>query len=244
MTRRTWVLVPALVVAVIVVGFASRSASVAEVIPGAAGTYDELSPQLLSVRLAAAHAPAIEHLEATRGAELPEPPPPPAPEPPRRTRGAGPVNITRLEIPRFGVSSPIEGLGTNAAGYLDTPVDGVYGVGWFWDYAEPGEGDNAVFTAHETWNRQRGPFYWVRSMVVGDVVTLSMADGRELEYEVISNVRYDASTIPMADILWPSDRPAGEEWITLITCGGRLVYNSTGYGDYLDRDVVVARLVE
>ena len=54
--------------------------------------------------------------------------------------------------------------------------------------------------------------------------------------------RARARSIPMADILWPAER-GSEEWITLITCGGRIVYDATGYGEYLDRDVVVARRV-
>ncbi len=51
-----------------------------------------------------------------------------------------------------------------------------------------------------------------------------MGNGLPYTYEVMTNVRYDESTIPIEEVVWPSARPSGEEWITLITCGGRTVY--------------------
>ncbi len=101
-----------------------------------------------------------------------------------------------------------------------------------------------MFSAHETWNRSRGPFYSLHLAVPGDEIVVTMDNGTEYRYEVMTNVRYDAYSIPMGEVIWPSKRPAGEEWITLITCGGRIVYNNTGYGDYLDRDVVQARRID
>jgi hypothetical protein len=72
-----------------------------------------------------------------------------------------------------------------------------------------------------------------------------MEDGTRYIYEVVRYTQYDAKTIPMGDVIWPQDRPQGEEWITLITCGGTFVRTSEqGWGEYLHRDVVVARLVE
>ena len=47
----------------------------------------------------------------------------------------------------------------------------------------------------------------------------------------------------MGDVIWPSTRPADEQWITLITCGGQIVYHADGFGDYVDRDVVVLKRV-
>jgi hypothetical protein len=72
-----------------------------------------------------------------------------------------------------------------------------------------------------------------------------MEDGTRYIYEVFRLDRYDVATIPMGDIIWPNDRPPDEEWITLITCGGTFVQTSSqGWGEYIHRDVVVARLVE
>ena len=46
-----------------------------------------------------------------------------------------------------------------------------------------------------------------------------------------------------AGVLDAEDKPEGEEWITLITCGGNLVRDADGFGSYTHRDVVVARRI-
>ena len=103
---------------------------------------------------------------------------------------------------------------------------------------------NAVITAHETWNHMQGPFYGLHKAALADEIEVKMADGKSVLYKVISNKRYQVAGIPMGDIIWPSIRPRNEEWLTLITCGGRIVYGGNGFGEYLDRDVVVARRVQ
>ena len=78
-----------------------------------------------------------------------------------------------------------------------------------------------------------------------------MDDGREYVYEVFFQRRYSSNDIPMYDLIWPHKarspellRPEGEEWITLITCGGDFVATTEGgAGYYVHRDVVIARLV-
>jgi hypothetical protein len=162
------------------------------------------------------------------------------PPPPVVRFSSGPVR--RFSIPRLEVDHAIEVLNMSATGELPTPSDANYRVGWYADFGPPGAGGNAVFTAHETWNHLQAPFFNLHRAQVGDDVVVDMADGRRLFYMVFSNIRYDARTIPMNDLIWPSNKDA--EWITLITCGGRIVYDpTTGFGEYLDRDVVVARRI-
>ncbi len=103
---------------------------------------------------------------------------------------------------------------------------------------------NAIFSAHETWNHWQAPFYGLYRTKAGDEVALDMTSGARYPYRVISHQRYDVETMPMADILWPTNRAKGAQWITLITCGGRLVYDESGFGEYLDRDVGVAERVD
>ena len=162
------------------------------------------------------------------------------PPPPVVRVSIGPVR--RFSIPRLEMDHTLEPLSMSPTGELPTPKDANYRVGWYTDFGVPGDGGNAVFTAHETWNHQQAPFFRLHRAAPGDEVVLDMADGRRLVYAVFSNVRYDANSIPMNEIIWPSARDS--EWITLITCGGRIVYDPvTGFGEYLDRDVVVARRV-
>ncbi len=145
-------------------------------------------------------------------------------------------------MPRLGINHYIEPVSV-INNEMQAPNDGVFAIGWYPDYSKPGFGQNSVFSAHETWNRSRGPFYTLSQARPGDEITVTMDNGLEYRYEVMTNVRYDAYSIPMGEVIWPSKRPQNEEWITLITCGGRIVYNETGYGDYLDRDVVQARMI-
>lgn len=164
-------------------------------------------------------------------------PPPPAPW----VTSVGPVR--RFKMPRFEVDAAVEQLAVTPTNELPTPIDASYRVGWYSDFGQPGQGGNAILSAHETWNHLQAPFFHLAKAEVGDEVIIEMNDGRTLTYVVTSNVRYEVTTIPMDLIIWPPTRGA-DEWLTLITCGGRIVYDErTGFGDYLDRDVVVARRV-
>ena len=150
--------------------------------------------------------------------------------------------VGRLELARLDISNAIEELGlipnTNE---LDTPHDAINKVGWYQIYAKPGFNGNAVFSAHVNYNFKNGPFAKLQDVKQDDEVVIQMDGGPSYTYRVFRKQRYDVDTIPMGDLIWPPDRPANEEWITLITCGGRFVETqANGLGVYRDRDVVVA----
>ena len=166
------------------------------------------------------------------------PPPPNTKAEPGNVRG-----LARIVASKLGVNHYLEVVGI-VNNEMQAPDDGTYAIGWYPDFGLPGNGGNAVITAHETWNHMQGPFYGIHNAVLGDEINVKMADGRTLVYKVISNRRYQVDGMPMGDIIWPSIRPRNEEWLTLITCGGRIVYGGNGFGEYLDRDVVVARRVQ
>ena len=166
------------------------------------------------------------------------------PPPPART-GAIPTNtygISHISAPRLNLDSYIE-IVHIVNGEMQAPVDGDYSVGYYPEYARPGDSGNMVFAAHETWNHMQGPFYSLHFAEPGDDIYVQMADGTQYHYQVMTFNRYDINTIPMSEVLNPTDRPFGGQWLTLITCGGTIVYDGTGYGEYLQRDVVVAKRV-
>jgi sortase (surface protein transpeptidase) len=104
-----------------------------------------------------------------------------------------------------------------------------------------------VFSAHvDYFPNIRGPFYNLHLLDAGDEVVVVMDNGTEYLYRLIRKVRYPEETIPMGDLIRPPDKPAGSEWVTLITCGGRFqpYQGGNGAGQYLDRDVVVAERVQ
>jgi hypothetical protein len=145
----------------------------------------------------------------------------------------------RIQIPRLGVDHWLEARGVTN-GHLEEPYDGVNAIAWYSDYGAPGPGGNSVYSAHETWNRRHGPFYWLHAAGPGDEVWVEMASGGWWLYHVFSNERYDAETMPMAEIIWPNV-PDEEEWVTFFTCGGQFVRLPSGYWEYLERDVVIAK---
>ncbi len=165
----------------------------------------------------------------------------PFPAPPPRTSPtpSSGSSVARIVSADLGLDHYIEDVGI-VDGAMDTPADASYAVGWYDVYDLPGVPGNAVFSAHETWNHWQGPFYSLYRAQAGDEIDLDMVSGDTYRYRVISTARYTVDTMPMLEVIWPSTRPAGAQWITLLTCGGRLVYDESGFGEYLDRDVVVA----
>lgn len=155
----------------------------------------------------------------------------------------GPVN--EIRIPRFDVVSEIEEIGmVPGQNQLDVPKN-PHATGWYYIYERPGFGGNAVFSAHvDYYPNIKGPFNRLAEMEEGDEVIVQMANGEEYRYEVFSNVRWHVNEIPMGELIDANDKPDDEEWITLITCGGEFVASSPGGpGQYLHRDVVIARRV-
>ena len=167
-----------------------------------------------------------------------------APPPYKATASAPNVaGITRIVSTKFGLDHYVDVLGI-VNNEMEAPDhDGSYAVGWYSSFSRPGEPGNAMFSAHETWNHYQGPFYWMYTAEIGDRLSLDMANGQRYTYQVISMARYTVDTIPMGEILYPPNRPQSEEWITLITCGGSIVYGGNGFGDYNDRDIVVMKRV-
>ncbi len=152
--------------------------------------------------------------------------------------------LARMIAPSVGIDHAIEDIGiTN--NQLDTPKDGLNKIGWYYIYDKPGFGKNAVFAAHVNYNFKSGPFVNLAKVKPGDKVTIQMQDGPAYTYEIIFYKRYDVAAIPMGELISAPEKPANEEWITLVTCGGRFQQTQdNGLGEYLDRDVVIAsRLV-
>jgi len=171
------------------------------------------------------------------------------PPPPQLIRHAEPNQggIVRMFSPALGLNHVIEVIGV-VDGVMEAPVDGSYAIGWYaptprWSFGTPGVEGNLVFSAHETWNHQQGPFYNVHQARVGDDIYLEMEDGEIRHYQVARLDRYLVEEMPMREVLWPSDRPEAEEWLTIYTCGGEIIYGDRGYGNYLARDVLVAKWV-
>lgn len=169
-------------------------------------------------------------------------------EPPTATPTPFDGAVATIRIPELGVTSKIESLGlAPGTNQLDTPHDPL-NTAWYEEYGRPGWGHNSVFSAHvDYYPNIIGPFNKLTELEAKDQIVVEMEDGTEYTYEVFSNRRFDVDTIPMGELIWPEDlKPEGEEWITLITCGGEFTpFNGVdGPGEYRQRDVVIAKLVK
>ncbi len=188
----------------------------------------------------------VQEFDLVAAAETATPAPPTstAEVPPSPTPTPFDGKVARLRIPRFKVDSAVEEIGLKPNNELDVPHD-PHNSGWYTPYSRPGWDGNAVFSAHvDYWPDIRGPFYNLKNTEAGDEIVIQMENGEEYRYKVVRKKRYDVSTIPMGDLIWPQDRPAGRQWVTLITCGGDFVSATPGGpGEYLHRDVVVAERV-
>lgn len=143
-----------------------------------------------------------------------------------------------------GLNGPVEELGLVAnSNQLDAPSDAEH-VGWYGMYPKPGFEGNSVFAGHVNFNRRNGPFVNLKTAQGGDVIAIQMKGGPTYFYKVFFYRQYDLETIPMGELISAPTRPAGEQWITLITCGGEFLADpGSDFGHYLQRDVVIARRV-
>ena len=227
--RAGWVLAAAL---------ALTAAACASIEPGVESGRVERTPTVTPTASAAATATPTP---------IPTPAPTPTPEP---TPYDG--ELAMMRIPALGVEAPIEAIGLlEEINELDVPSP--RNVGWYYIYDKPGFGTNSLYSAHKDWYPDiLGPFNRLTDLEDGDLVIVVMDDGREYVYEVFFQERYEAGAVPMGDLIRPHEaedpalrRPAHEEWAILITCGGDFISaEEGGPGDYLHRDVVIARLIE
>lgn len=161
--------------------------------------------------------------------------------------------LVAMRIPALGVDAAVERVGINRErNELDVPSDPL-NVAWYHKYGKPGIDADTLYSAHrDYWPNIKGPFFALTELGDGDEVILVMEDGREYVYEVFFQRRYLTDDVPMRDLIYAYEaedpellRPAGEEWITLITCGGEFVVTAErGSGIYLHRDIVIARRVD
>lgn len=150
-------------------------------------------------------------------------------QPPAR---AAPV---RVRVPAAGIDAPVLPVGVEAgSGGMEIPED-VGTVGWYTPNPGPGAAEgSSVLSGHVDSRVQgRGAFFPLEQLQPGDAVTVDLADGTTLEYEIIARNRYPKAELPLAEVFTTS----GPHHLTLITCGG--AFDSLDR-HYEDNVVVVA----
>jgi sortase (surface protein transpeptidase) len=146
---------------------------------------------------------------------------------------AKPVEVS---IPKIGVTSRLERLGTVQDGTMELPSDPAI-AGWYTLGPTPGALGPAVIVGHVTWNRAPGVFFRLGALRPGDLVRVARKDGTDAVFAVSRIARFDKAHFPTQAVFGGIDH-AG---LRLITCGG--AYDADAHR-YLDNVVVFADLVD
>jgi hypothetical protein len=179
--------------------------------------------------------PVLTHLGATgttsHGA-------PAAVSTPTTVPADGPVarsTPVELDIPAIGVSVSLSQLGLNLDGTVQVPTD-FQQPGWFDPGPSPGQNGSAVILGHV--DSYQGPaiFFQLRTLVPGDEVDVTLADGVVAHFAVSTVAMYSKDQFPDQQVYGPH----GYSALQLITCGGTFD-NATG--SYLSNVVAYTSLV-
>jgi hypothetical protein len=158
------------------------------------------------------------------------------------TAGSGPVDLqvarstpVELNIPAIGVSVSLSQLGLNPDGTVQVPTD-FQQPGWFQPGPSPGQDGSAVILGHV--DSYQGPaiFFQLRSLVAGDQVDVTLADGVVAHFAVSTVAMYSKDQFPDQEVYGSK----GYSALQLITCGGTFD-NETG--SYLSNIVAYTSLV-
>ena len=141
----------------------------------------------------------------------------------------------RLQVPAIGVDSELMALGLEDDGSLEVPPDG-FPAGWFTGARMPGGVGPAVMAGHVDWGGSPGVFYDLHSLVPGDEITVTRADGSAVAFAVASVEQFPKDAFPTAAVYGDLDHPG----LRLITCGGSFDRAERSYEDNI---VVFADLV-
>lgn len=146
------------------------------------------------------------------------------------------AKLSRLIVPKARIDHALSARGLNARREMEDPATKDE-VAWYTFSTLPGYGSNAVFSGHVDWyTGERGVFWFLRSLTVGDEAEVHYSDGMVLRYRVVRVEVHDAEGAPIAEIT----APAAIDQLTMITCDGTFQRSRQ---DYTQRRIVVAERV-
>ncbi|MCT9935000.1 class F sortase [Planotetraspora sp. A-T 1434] len=159
--------------------------------------------------------------------------PPPVPtEPPAPPMQ--PSTPKRLIVPRLGIKAPIESVGTDRSGAIETPPIGNPNlVGWYRGGPTAGEAGPAVMLGHKDTTTRSAVFSRLHEIHNGDKIEVVRLDGTVAIFTVGGVEQANKQTFPTNRVYGPRDNAE----LRLITCGGTYNRNT---GHYVDNVIVYA----
>jgi sortase (surface protein transpeptidase) len=140
-----------------------------------------------------------------------------------------------LRVPAIALSVPLSLLGLNADGSVQVPTNDIE-PGWFDLGPSPGQIGSAVILGHVDTYQGPGVFFNLRTLLPGDQVQVSLADGAVINFAVTSVVMYSKAQFPAQEVY----QSHGSSALQLVTCGGTF---DTQTGHYLSNIVVYTSFV-
>ncbi len=143
-----------------------------------------------------------------------------------------PVN---LRVPAIALDVSLSTLGLNLNGTVQVPTD-IQQPGWYRLGPSPGQDGSAVILGHVDSYQGPATFFMLRTLLPGEPVYVTLADGVAAQFKVTSVVQYLKTGFP--DQLVYAGH--GSSSLQLVTCGGTF---DTHTGHYLSNVVVYTSLV-
>ena len=141
----------------------------------------------------------------------------------------------QLRVPAIALDVSLSTLGLNLNGTVQVPTD-VQQPGWFRLGPSPGQDGSAVILGHVDSYQGPAVFFKLRSLVAGDLVDVSLADGVSAQFEVTDVAQYLKTSFP-GQLVYAGH---GQSTLQLVTCGGTFDAHT---GHYLSNIVVYTSLV-
>lgn len=140
-----------------------------------------------------------------------------------------------LLVPSLGIATTVGELGLQANHQVQVPTS-VHTVGWYRLGPTPGQLGSAVILGHVDSYLGPGIFFNLKTLPLGALIEVRLADSTTALFRVTSVVQYAKSNFPDALVYGSS----GGRELNLVTCGGTFNHQT---GSYESNIVVFSRLV-
>lgn len=148
---------------------------------------------------------------------------------------SAPVNI---QIPAIHVSAPVMEVGENSDGSVQVPPLGTHNLtGWYKNGPTPGQMGASVILGHVDSYQGISVFYYLKDLIQGDQIHVSLADGKVANFVVDGLEKVTKTDFPTSDVYGKVPYPG----LRLLTCGGPFDGTSR---HYLDNIIVYAHLIK
>ncbi len=130
----------------------------------------------------------------------------------------------RLTVPNLGINIAVGRLGLDPNGQVMVPAT-AHTVGWYVHGPTPGQLGSAVILGHVDSYLGPGVFFYLRNLVAGDPIQVTLANGSVVSFRVNRVEQYSKSAFPDR-LVYGSH---GTRSLQLVTCGGTFDHATGSY---------------